>query len=167
MKAKISEIQIKYGQWFGLLARLILGGVLFAAGWLKLFTPAKSQMAVRAYEVLPISLANFLGIILPWLEVAVGLLLILGIAIRICSVIGGGLMALFIVAIAQAWARGLSIDCGCFGGGGEVEPGQTKYLSEIIRDAGLTLLALYLIRYPVTRWALEKVSAKTSQTEKE
>ena len=44
----------KYGSWFGLLSRLTLGGVLFAAGWLKIFTPAKSQMAVRAYEVLPI-----------------------------------------------------------------------------------------------------------------
>ena len=48
----------KYGKWFGLLSRLTLGGVLFAAGWLKIFTPAKSQMAVRAYEVLPISLAR-------------------------------------------------------------------------------------------------------------
>ena len=82
----------KYGAWFGLLARLTLGGVLFAAGWLKIFTPAKSQMAVRAYEVLPISLANFLGLILPWLEIGVGVLLILGIAVRLSAIIGGGLM---------------------------------------------------------------------------
>ena len=68
----------KYGKWFGLICRLTLGGVLFAAGWLKIFTPAKSQMAVRAYEVLPIGLANFLGIFLPWFEVGLGVLLILG-----------------------------------------------------------------------------------------
>jgi uncharacterized membrane protein YphA (DoxX/SURF4 family) len=148
----------KYGKWFGLLSRLILGGVLFAAGWLKLFTPAKSQMAVRAYEVLPISIANFLGIALPWLEVGLGVLLILGIAVRISAIFGGGLMVLFIAAISQAWARGLSIDCGCFGGGGTVEPGQTKYLSEILRDTGLALLALYLVRYPLTRFALEKLT---------
>ena len=73
----------KYGKWFGLLSRLTLGGVLLAAGWLKIFTPAKSQMAVRAYEVLPISLANFLGIFLPWFEVGLGILLILGIAVRL------------------------------------------------------------------------------------
>jgi uncharacterized membrane protein YphA (DoxX/SURF4 family) len=154
----ITNLVNKYGKWFGLLSRLILGGVLFAAGWLKIFTPAKSQMAVRAYEVLPISLANFLGIALPWLEVGLGVLLILGIAVRISAIFGGGLMVLFVAAISQAWARGLSIDCGCFGGGGTVEPGQTKYLSEILRDTGLALLALYLVRYPLTRFALEKLT---------
>jgi uncharacterized membrane protein YphA (DoxX/SURF4 family) len=148
----------KYGNWFGLLSRLILGGVLFAAGWLKIFTPAKSQMSVRAYEVLPISLANFLGIALPWLEVGFGILLILGIGVRLSAIVGGGLMIVFIAAISQAWARGLSIDCGCFGGGGTVDPGETKYLSEILRDIGLALLALYLIRYPLTRFALEKLT---------
>ena len=147
----------KYGTWFGLLSRLVLGGVLFAAGWLKIFTPAKSQMSVRAYEVLPISIANFLGIALPWLEVGFGILLILGIAVRLSAIVGGGLMIVFIAAISQAWARGLSIDCGCFGGGGTVDPSETKYLSEILRDIGLALLALYLVRYPLTRFALEKL----------
>ena len=91
----------KYGSWFGLLSRLTLGGVLFAAGWLKIFTPAKSQMAVRAYEVLPIPLANFLGIFLPWFEVGLGVLLILGIAVRISAFFGGALMVVFIAAISQ------------------------------------------------------------------
>ena len=147
----------KYGSSCGLLSRLILGGVLFAAGWLKIFTPAKSQMSVRAYEVLPISIANFLGIALPWLEVGFGILLILGIAVRLSATVGGGSMVVFIAAISQAWARGLSIDCGCFGGGGTVDPSETKYLSEILRDIGLALLALYLVRYPLTRFALEKL----------
>ena len=154
----ISNLLKKKAEWVGLLARLTLGGVLFAAGWLKVFTPAKSQMAVRAYEVLPISVANFFGIVLPWLEIGLGLLLILGIAVRLSALLGGVLMLLFIAAISQAWARGLSIDCGCFGGGGTVEPGQTKYLSEILRDTGLALLALYLIRYPLTRFAVEKLT---------
>jgi hypothetical protein len=148
----------RHGSWLGLLSRLVLGGVLFAAGWLKIFTPTKSAMAVRAYEVLPIGLANFVGIALPWLEVGFGILLIIGVAVRLSAIVGGGLMLLFIAAISQAWARGLSIDCGCFGGGGAVDPGQTKYLSEILRDTGLALLALYLIRYPLTRFAVEKLS---------
>jgi len=156
----ISNLLNKYGKWFGLLARLTLGGVLFAAGWLKVFTPAKSQMAVRAYELLPISVANFFGIALPWFEIGLGILLVLGIAVRLSAMLGGALMVLFIAAISQAWARGLSIDCGCFGGGGAVAPGQTKYLSEILRDTGLALLALYLVRYPLTRFAVEKL-AKT------
>lgn len=146
----------KLTPWFGLFARLTLGGVLLVAGYLKAFTPDKSQMAVRAYEVLPIWLANFLGIILPWLEIGAGVLLILGVALRYASIFGGVLMILFVIAIAQAWARGLTIDCGCFGGGGQVDAKDTKYLEEILRDLGLALLALYLIRYPVTKFALER-----------
>jgi uncharacterized membrane protein YphA (DoxX/SURF4 family) len=163
----ISNLIDKYGKWFGLLARLVLGGVLFAAGWLKIFTPAKSQMAVRAYEILPISIANFFGIALPWFELGLGILLVLGIAIRLSAMLGGALMLLFIAAISQAWARGLSIDCGCFGGGGTVAPGQTKYLSEILRDTGLALLALYLFRYPLTRFALEKLTKSDEKSEGE
>lgn len=146
----------KYLPWMSLLARLVLGGVLLLAGYLKAFSPDKSQMAVRAYEILPISVANFLGIILPWLEIGAGLLLLVGLGIRYASIFGSVLMLIFVIAISQAWARGLSIDCGCFGGGGKVAPGETKYLSEILRDLGLAALGIYLIRYPKTRFALEK-----------
>jgi hypothetical protein len=65
-------------------------------------------------------------------------------------------MLAFIIAIAQAWARGLSIDCGCFGGGGTIDPEDTKYLSEIIRDIGLLALGIFLYLYPKGRFAIEK-----------
>jgi uncharacterized membrane protein YphA (DoxX/SURF4 family) len=150
--------------WIGLFARLTLGGVLFIAGYLKVSAPDKSQMAVRAYEMLPISVANALGLILPFAEVAIGALLILGSLTRAMAALGGFTMVIFIIAISQAWARGLNIDCGCFGGGGAVEPGQTKYLQEILRDAGLAFLAAYLIRYPVTKFSVDKKPAdSTSQ----
>jgi uncharacterized membrane protein YphA (DoxX/SURF4 family) len=142
--------------WIGLLARLGLGGVLLYAGYLKAFTPDKSMMAVRAYEILPIWLANVMGIVLPWLEMGAGLLLILGIAVRYVSIFGAALMVAFIIAISQAWARGLSIDCGCFGDGGAVDPSETKYLETILRDIGFAFLGFWLIRYPVTKFALEK-----------
>ena len=152
-----------YQPWFGLFARLVVGGVIFAAGYLKVDEIAKSQMAVRAYEILPIGVANFLGIVLPFAEVAIGLFLILGAATRINALLSAGLMALFIVAIAQAGLRGLTIDCGCFGGGGQVEPGQTKYLQEIARDALLFLLAIYLYRFPSTKFSLDKDKEDTEQ----
>jgi uncharacterized membrane protein YphA (DoxX/SURF4 family) len=142
--------------WLGLLARLILGGVLFIAGYLKIGTPDKSQMAVRAYEILPNSIANTLGLVLPFIEILIGALLILGSLTRAMAALGGFTMLIFIIAISQAWARGLNIDCGCFGGGGAVEPGQTKYLQEILRDAGLVFLAAYLFRYPSTKFSLDK-----------
>ena len=146
----------KYQPWLTLLVRIILGGVLLVAGGLKVGNLQKSAMAVRAYELLPIPIANFLGYTLPWIEIGVGLLLILGVAVKINGVIGAFTMLVFIVAIAQAWARGLSIDCGCFGGGGSIDPEDTKYLSEIIRDLGLLLLGIYLYYYPKGRIALDK-----------
>ena len=68
----------KYQPWIGLIARLILGATLVTAGFLKFDELDKSQMAVRAYELLPVSLANFLGITLPFFEMAIGILLVLG-----------------------------------------------------------------------------------------
>lgn len=146
----------KVQPWVSLLGRIILGGVLLVAGLLKYQHLDKSRMAVRAYEILPISIANFLGILLPFLEIGVGLLLLLGAAIRISSAISGGLMLIFIVGIAQAWARGLSIDCGCFGGGGQVAPGTANYLPEILRDSALAVIAIYLFRYPQSKLALDR-----------
>jgi len=146
----------KFQPWIGLAFRLVLGGVLFVAGYLKVGKTDISQMAVRSYELLPIPVANFLGLTLPFFEVVIGLLLIFGAATRVVAALGGFTMFIFIVAIAQAWARGLSIDCGCFGGGGAVDPGQTRYLQEILRDAGLAAMALFLIRYPVTKFSVDK-----------
>ncbi len=119
--------------WLTLLSRLILGVVLLVAGGLKIGNLPKSAMAVRSYEMLPIPLANFLGYTLPWIEIGLGLLLIVGVTVKISGALGALTMLAFIIAIAQAWARGLSIDCGCFGGGGAIDPEDTKYLSEIIR----------------------------------
>ncbi|KGA09946.1 MAG: DoxX family protein [actinobacterium acIB-AMD-7] len=152
MLAKFKLIQ----PWLTLLARLILGGVLLAAGGLKIGNLQKSAMSVRAYELLPTDLANFFGYVLPWIEIGMGLLLIVGAVVSIMGLLGALIMLAFVVAIAQAWARGLSIDCGCFGGGGEIDPGETKYLSTILRDLGFFLLGVYLYYFPKGRFGLDK-----------
>ena len=145
-----------YQPWLTLLFRLILGGVLFAAGALKIGNLQKSAMAVRAYEMLPVELANFLGYALPWIEIGIGLLLIVGASVKVCGLLGAFTMLAFIIAIAQAWARGLSIDCGCFGGGGTIDPEDTKYLSEIIRDIGLLAMGVFLYYYPKGKLSLDR-----------
>lgn len=142
--------------WLTLLSRLILGGVLIVAGALKIGNLQKSAMSVRAYEMLPIWLANFFGYALPWVEIGIGALLILGVAVRNVGALGALIMLGFIIAIAQAWARGLSIDCGCFGGGGTIDPEDTKYLSTILRDIGFLALGVFLYFYPKGRFALDK-----------
>ena len=154
----IKSLHSKYGAWLGLISRLIVGGVLLAAGLLKFQQLDKSQMAVRAYELLPIGFANVVGIILPYAEIAMGVLLIIGAAFRITGGLSALLMIAFTIGIAQAWARGLSIDCGCFGGGGQVEPGTANYLPEILRDCGLALLSIYLFLFPQSKFGLDKTT---------
>ncbi|MEN9351280.1 MAG: hypothetical protein RL455_221, partial [Actinomycetota bacterium] len=90
--------------WLTLICRLVLGGVLIAAGVLKIGNLQKSAMAVRAYELLPISLANFLGYSLPWVEIGIGLLLVTGALVRFAGLVGAITMLAFIIAISQAWA---------------------------------------------------------------
>ena len=150
--------------WLTTVARLVLGGVLVAAGALKIPHPDKSAMAVRAYELLPTSIATVFGYSLPWVEVGIGLLLIVGVAVKINAAIGTFLMVLFVIAISQAWARGLSIDCGCFGNGGQIDPSKTRYLEEILRDIGLAIAGLFAWKYPHGRFGLDSRNVNT-QTE--
>jgi hypothetical protein len=72
-------------------------------------------------------------------------------------------MFAFMIGISQAWARGLSIDCGCFGGGGQVAPGDADYLTPLLRDTGLTLLAVYLTLFPHTKFGLDKEPKSLTQ----
>jgi uncharacterized membrane protein YphA (DoxX/SURF4 family) len=142
--------------WLSTAARMVLGAVLIVAGVLKVGSPPTSEQAVRAYQLLPDGLARLVGWGLPFVEIAVGVLLVLGLFTRIVAATAGVLMVAFIAAVASAAARGLSIDCGCFGGGGAVAPGQTGYGSEIARDVGLLILAGWLVRRPESRFALDR-----------
>ena len=139
----------------GLLARLILGVVLLVAGGLKVTSPLVSARAVRAFQILPYDLAGYVGYALPVVEILVGLLLVVGLFTRLSAVVGGLLMLAFIIGISSAWIRGLSIDCGCFGGGGAVAAPQTKYVADLLRDAGLVACAVWLVARPRTAYSLD------------
>lgn len=151
--------------WAGLLARLTIAGVWIVAGGLKAFNSYSAGAAVRAYEIFPPTLATTVGHILPWVEIGLGALLILGMFTRYTAAASAVLLALFIGGIASAWARGLTIDCGCFGGGGTVEPGQTKYLQEIVRDTGLILLCALLILRPKTALSFDSDLSQVQEPE--
>lgn len=143
--------------WFGLVARLLTGGVWIVAGALKLPHPADSVRAVRAYDLLPEAVVPAVGHLLPVLEVVIGLCLVLGVMVRGTSIASALLFLAFIIGISSAWARGLSIDCGCFGGGGEIPDAAEKYPGEIARDVGLLALSLWLVVRPRSRLALDTV----------
>ncbi|MFD1539996.1 MauE/DoxX family redox-associated membrane protein [Nonomuraea guangzhouensis] len=137
-------------------ARLVLGGVLIAAGWLKIGNPSDSVVAVKAYQLLPDSLATTVGYGLPILEIVVGVLLVVGLMTRVAGVVGALLMFAFVFGIAWAWAHGLRIDCGCFGGGGQLGAGQQPaYLLDILRDFGLVVLGAWTVRFAPGHFALD------------
>jgi uncharacterized membrane protein YphA (DoxX/SURF4 family) len=136
-------------------ARLVLAGVLLVAGGLKVVDPQSAVQAVRAYQLLPAALESAVGWGLPFLEVALGLLLAAGLFTRVAAAASGVLLVVFIAGVASAAARGLSIDCGCFGGGGPVAPGATAYAGEVLRDLGLLVLAAWLVRRPHSRFSLD------------
>lgn len=138
------------------LARLVLAAVFVVAGGLKVADPQSAVQAVRAYQLLPAAPESVVGWGLPFFEIALGLLLAVGLRTRIAAGAAGLLLVVFVAAVTSAAARGLSIDCGCFGGGGTVAPGQTKYLSEIVREFGLLVLAGWLIRHPVSLLSFDR-----------
>ena len=144
-------------EWLGLLARLVTGGVWIAAGAVKLPDPYTSVQAVRAYEILPASAAETVGYLLPVVEVVIGLALVLGLLTRGAAVISALLFVAFIAGIASVWARGIEINCGCFGGGGYDPDATSNYPWEIARDVGLLLLSLFIAWLPRTRLALDNL----------
>ncbi len=91
------------------------------------------------------------------LEILVGLCLLLGLLTRVAAAVSAVLLVAFIVGIASAWARGLSIDCGCFGGGAgparerrrRSTPGRSPATS------GLLLLSVWLVWRPRTPLAVD------------
>jgi uncharacterized membrane protein YphA (DoxX/SURF4 family) len=150
-------------RWVSTAARLVLGGVFLVAGVLKAIDPQSSVAAVRAYQLLPSSFATLVGWGLPFVEIAIGLLLLAGIATRAVAGAAAILLLIFMAAVVSAAVRGLSIDCGCFGGGGEVAPGQTAYGRELVRDTGLLLLALWLVWKPRSRFALDRFAGARTE----
>jgi len=134
--------------------RALLGAVFVVAGVLKIPDPAAAERAVRAYRLLPEALVSPVAFGMPVGEIAVGLALLAGVFVRTAAIASAVLLAVFIAAVSSAWARGLQIDCGCFGGGGEVAAGETAYGTELLRDAALLLVALALARRPRSHLAL-------------
>jgi uncharacterized membrane protein YphA (DoxX/SURF4 family) len=138
--------------------RVALAAIMFTAGYAK-FSEAKplQKLAVSSYQILPDSIVTPVAYGLPVLEMVLAVMILLGFATRVMAICVGVLFVVFIAGIISAWARGLSIDCGCFGGGGTVGKGQTHYLRETFRDLGFLVLAVWLMVFPRGRLALDRV----------
>ena len=144
--------------WISTIARLGLAAVFLTAGALKVGDLAASGRAVSAYRLMPFEVAKTVGAIQPFLEIALGLLLLAGVAIRLSAGVSAVLLLIFIGGIVSAWARGLQIDCGCFTKGGALGAGQVPtYGPEILRDIGFLVLAAVLLWRPASRFSVDGV----------
>ena len=90
-----------------------MGIMWVLAGIEKIADPAQFSRDISNYHLLPFGLENTVAIVLPWLELLIGLSLIFGLYINSASFISGALMVIFILFISQAMARGFNIECGC------------------------------------------------------
>jgi protein-disulfide isomerase len=150
--------------WLATAVRILLGVVWIWAAWEKLQSPRTFVQAVRAYDMTWEWLAKAIGYGLPVLEFCLGIVLILGVATRLAAAVSAALFLVFLVGIVQAAARGLQLDCGCFGGGG-VTTGETRYTLDILRDIGLLILAGYLVVWHVSRVSIDAALARNDYVE--
>ena len=121
------------------LLRLLLGAVFVYAAYMKLRDPwTLFAMSIDGYKLLPEWGVTTLARTLPWFELILGLALISGLALRYASVAGAGLLGVFFVIMAISYARGMAIECGCFG------PGEALGPKTLLRDGTLVLLAIAL-----------------------
>lgn len=132
----------------GTLVRLGLAAVWLVSGGIKAVDLSQTYLAVQAYQVLPAGVAASVAEVLPFLEIGLGLVLLAGVGTWLVAALSGLLLLVYMAGVAQAWARGLTIDCGCFGGGGQVAADQTGYVLELARDTGFLLLTGWLLVRP-------------------
>ena len=141
--------------WLTLACRIGLAAVLVTAAVTK-FPPALSVQAVEAYDLFSPEFSQLIGYTLPLFELALALLLIIGLASRYVGAASALLMVVFIAGIVSAMARGLNIDCGCFGAGGQVEPGETTYGISIARDIAFGAMGAFIAAWPRSPFALDR-----------
>ncbi|MCK9243919.1 MAG: DoxX family membrane protein [Candidatus Marinimicrobia bacterium] len=104
----------KFWEWIEFVIRLALGFLFIYAAIDKIIQPEKFAVVIYNYRVLPFEFVNIVAIIVPWLEVAIGITLILGIWLETAAFLLSVLSIGFIMLIISAIARGLNIECGCF-----------------------------------------------------
>ena len=146
--AVISESQSQPRAWprvLLVLGRVALGAIFLYAAFAKLYFDGAWHlrdyhfffaMAIDSYKMLPLSVVEWMARILPWFELLLGALLIVGIGLRWAGSITTALLLVFIGAMTRAKILGLEINCGCFGNNEKLGT------VTLIRDSSLLVLAL-------------------------
>lgn len=135
--------------WLSLLLRLAVGVTFIYASYYKIIDPTAFAKSIWYYHLVPGGLINLAALIIPWVELLAGLALILGIHYRGAVLLVNALTVVFILALASAIARGLSIECGCFKAGATA----TKDAwNSLFFDLGLLACTLWLLASRSRKW---------------
>jgi len=102
-----------------LIMRLYLAGVFIYASLHKINFPAEFADNIAGYLIVPHWLVNPLAVFMPWLELVSGLFLLAGVRVRAASLLIGGMLVMFTVAVMVALIQDTPIGCGCFQSVGE------------------------------------------------
>jgi uncharacterized membrane protein YphA (DoxX/SURF4 family) len=137
--------------WVGVGVRLLAAAIWLVAGAAKIVELDTFRAQVAKYDVLPHGLLTPFAYALPFIELAVGAYLALGLFTRTAAAVGTALMVVFVIAQAQAWARGLVLDCGCFGSLAAQKVG----FWTILRDAALGIPTLIVLIWPPRRLSID------------
>ena len=147
------------------MVRLVLAAVWAWVAVARVGDPAASVDAVRAYQLLPDVLERGIGYGLPFVALALAVLLLIGLAVRVAAAVSAVLFLLQLVGLVAAAGRGLRIACGCLGSGGVLPTGQTtSYPRDIAIVAVLLVLAAGLAWWPRTRYALDDTVQRSAES---
>jgi uncharacterized membrane protein YphA (DoxX/SURF4 family) len=141
--------------WLSLVIRLAMAGILIFAAIPKVQDLPASVRAVRAYRLLPEAVVPMVGNLLPFVELLLAVLLILGLFTRLSAIVWLVMMVGFTIGVIWVWVKGYSIDCGCFGGGGDVPEGTTNYPMHLAERIGFSIMGAYLLIFPRSKFSLD------------
>ena len=127
-----------------LIFRVILGIIFIYASYEKILDPAAFSKNIHNYHTTDnlIWVENLVALILPWLELVVGVFLIFGVFLEGATSITIGLYIFFIIILSQAVFRGIDVHCGCFKT--ESDAGVTDLRMELIKRIGEDFVLLVM-----------------------
>lgn len=135
-------------------ARFGLAFMWIYSGYTKLGAHLDVTKSIEAYEIFTPYWSDLLARVIGPLEIAGGLLLLLGIKLRWAGGVSIAVLAAFIVGLYSAYSRGLTIDCGCFNPGGSGDAQSGELLRAIVRDFGLIAVTAFMMWRPFRKYAL-------------
>jgi putative oxidoreductase len=147
-------------RWVCWPARLYLGGLFLVACAHKIRHPTSFAIDVATYQLLPLGTVNLFALTVPWTELVVGAMLVLGVRVRAAALVVSGLMVSFMLALGWALWLHLDMSCGCFASQAAAESDPISWHT-LVRDAVWLLLGLY-----VTGFDLRPVGVESLLTRK-